>query len=165
MPARKLDCSLSHFSIGAVYKGDAGKHMQEATLSARGTLAVDVFALQVLTSLALALPKLSFLGVYFRILFKKSHRLAVWIVAAFISGNAIATFFVSILMCSPISAAWTLAPSGRCIDIETFLIYCCVYNLVTDIILMLLPIPLIAELQVNRSQKLRLYFMFSLGAM
>ena len=165
MPTRNLHCSLSYFSIDAVYKGDAGKHMEQVDPAAMATLSIDLFALSVLTTLALTLPKLSFLGVYFRILFKKSHRLAVWVLAALISGNAVATLLINFFMCSPISKVWNPSTPGHCIETYSFGIYGNVNKLVTDIMLTLLPIPMIAKLQVNRSQKLRLYFMFSLGAM
>jgi hypothetical protein len=63
------------------------------------------------------------------------------------------TVFGNIFLCNPIQSFWELPlDGGGCMDIAQ------------DIVILLLPMPLIQTLQVSQGQKRGLVIMFGLGA-
>ena len=125
-----------------------------------------VFALVILYSLAVAFPKLSVLALYLRIFTEKPYRISTWELAAIISATAIAVSLTTVFQCSPVSYAWDKSiPDGICIDVNLFFVYCSIPNIITDVAILLLPIPMILKLHNNPSQKVGLSLVFLLGTM
>ena len=125
-----------------------------------------IFAVEILYSLAVALPKLSILALYLRIFTDKRYRISTWVLAAIISGTAVAVSLTAIFQCSPVLYAWDKSiPGGSCINVAAFYVYCSVPNVITDIAVLLLPLPMIFKLHANQSQKVGLSIVFLLGAM
>ncbi|KAL8868305.1 MAG: hypothetical protein Q9174_005079 [Haloplaca sp. 1 TL-2023] len=48
---------------------------------------------------------------------------------------------------------WSIASSGECIDLRAFWTYYGVFNIVTDIVLIVLPVSIVIRLQMRASQK------------
>lgn len=67
-------------------------------------------------------------------------------------------------MCTPITAIWNVKtfPAG-CINILNFNFFNASFGILTDVVLALLPIPLLLELQVNTQKKIALAVVFSFG--
>ena len=119
-----------------------------------------------MSTLAVGLPKLSFLALYLRIFTIRYQRVAIRFAAAMLAGHVFAMFVSTLLMCQPISAIWDPWHSaGDCLNITTLVVYCCVSNIVIDALLVLLPVPMIWNLRMQRDQKFRIYFMFVLGTL
>jgi hypothetical protein len=72
-----------------------------------------------------------------------------------VSGSAVLTALF-ILTCRPISKSWNVSLEGTCIDRTVIFVAVAIQNIVSDVCLILLPIPMIYELQVSQSQKLKL---------
>lgn len=125
-----------------------------------------IFALLILYSLAVAFPKLSILALYLRIFTEKRYRITTWVLAAIISATAIAVSLTAIFQCSPVSYAWDKSiPGGTCINLALFYVCCSIPNVITDVAILLLPIPMIFKLHTNQSQKVGLSLIFLLGTM
>ena len=54
---------------------------------------------------------------------------------------------------------------GHCFDIKKFLIGTAVLNILTDIVLLLMPLPFVWSLQISRTQKLAVTTVFLIGAL
>lgn len=67
--------------------------------------------------------------------------------------------FLVIFFCTPISALWT--GKGKCLDLDPYSY--AVINVVTTMIVWVLPIPRVWGLQIPRSQKVALSLVFALG--
>jgi hypothetical protein len=83
---------------------------------------------------------------------------------AFLVIYLIATTVTSIVQCTPVELAWD--PSGdssRCIDLPKFFIFNGVVALLTDLLVLVLPLPLVWGLQLPFSQKLALIPVFGIG--
>ena len=65
----------------------------------------------------------------------------------------------------PISYSWDKSIGGRCIDDGAFYAYLSLPNVVTDVGMMILPIPMIWKLHSSPSKKFGLFSMFMLGTM
>ena len=74
--------------------------------------------------------------------------------------------FISIFQCTPINHFWDEEQvTGHCIHIERFLQGQAIPNIITDIILLALPMPLIWKLHLPQGQKLALCGVFLLGSL
>lgn len=78
----------------------------------------------------------------------------------------IAVIFVSLFQCSPIPAAWDkalLAKGATCIDDNKFFIGNAVPNIITDLLILTLPIYEVYRLQMSTLQKAAVSGLFLLG--
>ncbi|KAE8357857.1 hypothetical protein BDV27DRAFT_78104 [Aspergillus caelatus] len=71
---------------------------------------------------------------------------------------------VKIRMCDPVPAYWTGEPAN-CLDQQAALIADSVISVVTDLMILILPLPLTWSLQMSRSKKLRVIGMLSAGGL
>ena len=70
----------------------------------------------------------------------------------------------AILGCTPINYNWDRTqPGGYCVDARIFSIGVSIPNIVTDVIILLLPLPVIWQMQLHFSKKIALSAIFSLG--
>ena len=82
-----------------------------------------------------------------------------------ISANNIAGIFHSIFQCNPINKAWDLEVKGTCVNI---LLSSCIpgaINVLCDLLTVVLPLPLIWNLHMERSRKLQLAGIFLLSGL
>lgn len=163
-----MRCSRLCFSDSVRVAG-VGQHLPAVVADDPATLVTwgkVIFALLFLYSLAVAFPKLSILALYLRIFTEKPYRIATWVLGAIISGTAFAVSLTTIFQCSPVQYAWDKSiPGGTCLDQALFYVYCSLPNVITDVAILLLPIPMIIKLHTNQSQKIGLSLVFLLGTM
>jgi hypothetical protein len=78
-----------------------------------------------------------------------------------------AGFFALVFACTPRRKIWdVLLPYGRCIDIRAVTIASAALNAVTDILILLLPMPLVwCFLSIPRKQKAALTAVFMTGSL
>ncbi|RAK99551.1 uncharacterized protein BO80DRAFT_446522 [Aspergillus ibericus CBS 121593] len=72
---------------------------------------------------------------------------------------------IKIRMCDPVPGYWTLDPKASCLNQRAALIADSVISVVTDFIILILPLPLTWSLQMSRSKKLRVIGMLSAGGL
>ena len=75
----------------------------------------------------------------------------------------IVQIFSGIFQCVPIEAAWNPAVEGHCINLSTVLVVGASMDIVTDFVILLLPMPQLWCLQVSTKQKIQLTGIFLLG--
>lgn len=73
--------------------------------------------------------------------------------------------FLNIFQCSPVSAAWNPYYVGkvRCIPLLTEFICSSPINIITNLCLLFLPIPVLTGMRLPKRQKIAVVFLFSLG--
>ena len=125
------------------------------------------YIFSVLYPLACALPKLSICCMYLGIF--KVHRAvqrAVQALLVFTIINMIAWFIPSVVVCQPISAYWSLTPHlNNCINFNVFGTWITLPHIVTDLIIMALPIPILWHLQMRTAKKIGLILTFFTASM
>lgn len=72
---------------------------------------------------------------------------------------------VKIRMCDPVPAYWDLRASASCLDQRAALIADSVISVISDLIILILPLPLTWSLQMSRNKKLRVVGMLSAGGL
>ncbi|KAH8589188.1 hypothetical protein B0O99DRAFT_637440 [Bisporella sp. PMI_857] len=123
---------------------------------AKGILTIELIYLT-----AVALPKMSVLCLFLRIFTTKASRRLTQSTMILITVNWFAFMVASCNQCKPLAYWWDRTiPGGKCFDVQAFYRIMCVPNIVTDVIVMLLPIKSIVELKLPTIKKLALLIIF-----
>ncbi|KKA31155.1 hypothetical protein TD95_005287 [Thielaviopsis punctulata] len=112
------------------------------------------------------LQKCVLLDVYQRLLHNVPWRkTALWVYLTAFFGTYVACQVTTFSECSPVKKYWQIVPSaGSCTEAQLQLVVVGVTNIVTDFMLLLLPIPLLVGLQTNFRLKFQLGCLFALGS-
>ncbi len=84
-------------------------------------------------------------------------------ILACVLGFCVATITVTIFQCHPITKAFDQRVEGHCINNGHFWYTNASFNIATDLIILILPMPLVYRLQIPRMQKVGLALVFALG--
>ncbi|KAL5121491.1 hypothetical protein ACEQ8H_000563 [Pleosporales sp. CAS-2024a] len=112
---------------------------------------------------ALVFVKLAILAFYWRVFVLAAFRSVVAATAALVVAWGIAITVTLLLACRPLPAYWDANVKGHCLDLVTFTYFTNISNLVTDIWIFLMPVPMIWHLQLQTKRKLLLIFIFCTG--
>jgi hypothetical protein len=124
-----------------------------------------LIANQVTYALALGLVKSSLLLTLIRIfhVFKR-FRIMAYCTIAFCICWAIQTILIAFLICRPISYNWDqVNQTGKCGDLTSAYVSIGIVDVISDIIIFVLPIPLINRLKMRRGSKFATMGLFALG--
>ncbi|KAI9679254.1 MAG: hypothetical protein M1817_005273 [Caeruleum heppii] len=107
----------------------------------------------------------SFLLFYRRVFTFQNPRfkLAVIVVGAFALACWVAIFISTLFHCLPIAYNWDKSIPGQCVNPNALFISALALNLFTDILIVLLPIPMIWRIQISRAEKIAVSSAFLLG--
>lgn len=118
---------------------------------------------QVFYKLVLCLTKLSFVVFYLRIFpSKKFHRICYLTMAVIVCG-VLGFVLATVFQCIPIEGSWNQKIHRHCIDNSWFRWWWAGYNTATDLWVFLMPMPLLARLQLDLVRKIGVMLMFALG--
>jgi len=170
IPYRWTGTLTSNAGMLAMHITDAnygmGYQTKELPIANSIFLAKLLIAYQAVYYAAVSSVKLSYLLFYLRFFTLKEHRIWVWIcmglVVAYWLGSMLATF----LLCTPLEANWNpLLARKYCPDHKhsTAFVATGIFNMITDLIIILLPIPFIRKLQMTRGAKIGLVAIFAIG--
>ncbi|MCJ1438932.1 hypothetical protein MMC27_008322 [Xylographa pallens] len=116
--------------------------------------------------ISVTLPKLCILALYLRIFTTKSYRWAAYGIAGVLILNLITNIILSSLLCQPYAFNWDKTIlGGSCIDLIAVYRWVSIPNLVTDMAILALPLPIIWRLHTNRRQKIGLTITFLTGSL
>ncbi|KAJ5494855.1 hypothetical protein N7463_010942 [Penicillium fimorum] len=105
----------------------------------------------------IAVTKVSILLMYCRIFPTKEIRTASMILGGISLAWAVAIIFVSIFQCTPIARAWDTRIPGTCIDLKASFIGNAVPNVVTDILILSLPVRVVWGLHASLTHRLVIF--------
>ncbi|KAI1477934.1 hypothetical protein K445DRAFT_307757 [Daldinia sp. EC12] len=153
--------ALVSFSLSAIY--GLGKHIIFVTDARQ--LRIWGIILEVFYYVCIGFIKFSILSFYGAIFSSKRFQISLWIVGAFVAAWSISSTVVSIFQCTPIEFAWdTSIPGGFCINYGVLVLVAGVINVITDFVILALPIPMILRLQVTKQKRFQLVFIFATGS-
>ena len=114
---------------------------------------------------ALTLPtiKFSILLLYRRTFPIQAFVRLTWVVGAIILSWEVATVVAEIFTCTPVQASWKPDLAEHCINAKSFYLGNTVSNLLTDVIVMCLPMPIIWGLHMSTKRKASVSAVFLLG--
>ncbi|PYH31024.1 uncharacterized protein BO87DRAFT_365970 [Aspergillus neoniger CBS 115656] len=159
------------FSLGtqacAIYgykHGGMGVHFWNVTPAVYDVYVKVVLAAAIIYVPALALAKISLVILYYRILCQKRYQQ--WIlygIAFVVSSYSFALVLAFIFGCHPIQKGWDISVTGTCVNQYALYVATAVLNIISDIALILVPIPTVLGLNMPGIQKLGLLLMFMVG--
>ncbi|KAH7135987.1 hypothetical protein B0J11DRAFT_425457 [Dendryphion nanum] len=114
-------------------------------------------------NLSLGLTKTSILLQYQRVFFTKTFQIVCWITMAVVGVYSVWTVFGNMFACVPIRAFWTHETPARCISLFPMWFTNAALNIVTDLAIIILPMPVIRSLNLARRQKQALIGIFAVG--
>lgn len=91
---------------------------------------------------------------YLRIFTQKSYRYAAYAICAILVINLIILWCFDFAMCVPFRYQWNKLIPGHCIDQNALFTWISIPNLVTDVAILSLPLPVLYQLKCTRGQKL-----------
>lgn len=111
------------------------------------------------------IPKLAILVLYRRLFPAKRVRVIIYILASVLVGASIANTTAVLAACRPFSANWNISGDAVCIDRHALFIWSSLPNMITDLVILILPLPIIWRLQMDNSMKAGLTFTFIVGSL
>jgi len=110
---------------------------------------------------------MTFLAQYYRI-FRHTSKKTIWLfagISVFIGCWAISQLLIAIFNCDPVAAYWEPTPNAICIGNHPFWEVNAAGNIITDILILILPIPMLERLNLPKRQRHILIGIFSLGVL
>lgn len=145
----------------AVHLG-AGKHV--IFLKDIPAFAKSIIAMEVLYCVGTSSFKWSALLLFHRVFGSVPRFTALlWCLAAIILVNNIAEIFLSVFQCNPVHKAWDTKAKGTCVNILPAAVIPGTINVVSDIVTVLLPMPLVCKLHMQLNRKIQLVGIFLLS--
>lgn len=159
---RHTDCLAVMVQVAGV-----GHHLPAVLIHSPSKLvtwAKCIYALEWIYLAAVALPKLSILCLYLRIFVQKPYRMVTYVIIGMVISNWIAFILASTFQCSPVEYQWNKKISGHCFDVQTYYKFVNVPNILTDAVMLVLPMPMVWHLNIPRTHKLGLTVVFLAGS-
>lgn len=146
-------------------KWGAGKHIYDLPVSyIYPNLLRGWVVCAVMYSITMLFAKLSILMLYRRLFPITNFAWSWWFVTSFTIAYSAGGIFSSLFQCRPMASAWTLdiAPE-YCISTQKFYTANAALNVVSDIMILLLPAPIVWGLNTDTRKKIILTGLFSMG--
>ena len=89
-----------------------------------------------------------------------------YVLASFIAGVWVVNIFTTIFQCRPISAAWNIEiqPADKqCMSVMKVYYFSTAFSILTDLLLCIIPLPLLWKLKLPRREKVIVTLIFGLG--
>jgi hypothetical protein len=123
------------------------------------------FIAQTPYKVTVGLNKIAIVLLYQRIFISRGFRMAAWTAMFILAGWTVATVGATIGQCNPIQGAWDKNIKASCINSDIFWVVYAVGNILTDVMVLALPIPSILSLKLNVRDKVLLCGIFLLGGL
>ncbi|RKF78926.1 putative integral membrane protein [Golovinomyces cichoracearum] len=140
-----------------IAKAGMGEHLWNSN--------VDSYAMigKVSYNITVSATKVSILVFYHRVFVNENFQiLCKWIIGLFIIPPIIFLWFI-IFQCVPIQKVWNPAIPGSCIDIDVMILWGAIVSMIEDVIILIMPIPLLSGLKIGRMEKINVLGLFGLG--
>lgn len=115
-------------------------------------------------SFSISTSKFAILQLYLKIFRHGYIRWICYAVGFVVAAHALAVIFVSIFQCKHISTIWKDPSRTNCIDSQTFFGYASVPNSITDVVMLITPLPEIWRLNTSNQMKLGVTITFIAGS-
>lgn len=128
--------------------------------------AKSAVAVEIIYCTSVVFPKLSILAMYRRLFpVKKVYRYSFWFLMFIITANGVSGVFASLFSCQPLAIRWNPAIVGHCINVTYYWRYISLANIISDVAMLVLPLPVIWKLHISLAQKLSLTVLFLTGSL
>lgn len=145
--------------------GGAGRHTIVLSPNEIKTCLKLLVTMQFIYVPSVTFPKLSILALYMRIFTTKAYRYAVYVIAIFLGLVWLTSFVLAFRGCAPFAYSWDKTiPHGHCINLLIPLRLIGGLNILSDVAMLVLPLPVIWHLHTSTKQKIGLTLTFLTGS-
>ncbi|KAF3003439.1 hypothetical protein E8E13_002027 [Curvularia kusanoi] len=142
-----------------------GHHLWDLTYPQLFDVGRWTYIATILWGVEMLLLKYSILCLYLRIFPNVWLKRCVFIFMAFTGCFVVPLLFTAAIRCNPVRAQWDLeaAKTAKCLDWLVILKLTVVYEVIAEIVLFALPVPIVVKLQMATAKKVQLLIFFGLG--
>jgi hypothetical protein len=148
---------MSMITSGAVKQGGMGYHilyLEETNPGILITWGKYLTAISTLYFFIVNIPKLAILALYHRVFPGHRTHTAIYILSAILIAASLANTIAALAACQPYAANWDMKiPGAKCINKEALFIWSSIPNIVTDVAMLILPLPIVWKLHTNKRMK------------
>ncbi|KAM3450931.1 hypothetical protein MY3296_005707 [Beauveria thailandica] len=149
----------------SIAQGGMCAHAWEMPLERFERYSIFVYVAAPVYQLCNGFTKLSLLCIYLQLSPQRCFRLVTWLSIVLV---VLYTFTIAVIMlfhCSPVRKAFDLRiQTGACLDSGILYMATAVSNILTDVILFLLPTPMVLRLEMDRAQKMGAIAIFGIAS-
>ena len=110
--------------------------------------------------------KMSILFLYLRIFsVSKVYRCCIWLVMFITFGYIFGNFWTQIFICQPIAKYWRPETPGYCRSLTAIIYAYTSLNFITDLLIFVLPLPMVWRMKLSLKEKLGVSMIFMLGSL
>ncbi|KAI0012699.1 hypothetical protein F4779DRAFT_632897 [Xylariaceae sp. FL0662B] len=146
-----------------IYFGAVGYHMDQLGEQHVARLTQSLLVIQALYGLSMCCCKWSILWTLKTIFAVRIFKIITWVIIVFQAIWVIMTVLIGLLVCRPIVKNWDPTADGVCGNQIAAYTAVSVYNIIIDVIMCVLPLPMILKLQLDKRYKMALFAIFSVG--
>ncbi|KAM0354786.1 hypothetical protein ACHAPU_000607 [Fusarium lateritium] len=147
----------------------AGRHVWALKIHQLVEIAKLTYVFSFLFASAVFTTKVSILLFYRRVFTRGgvTFRVAFWFGTVLVMSYPIIFAFTMGFSCRPLSHFWTRVEGteGTCIDVGQFFVILAIINLVTNVIVLLIPVPEVLKLQMSKEKKAAVFGIMALGGL
>lgn len=94
----------------------------------------------------------------------KWFKWSVYITMFVVVGSSLSILFSSIFPCKPIPSAYDLVTDGECIDRVATFKATAAFGVITDVMIICIPVPMVLSLHISTRKKVGLLALFGIGS-
>ncbi|KAK0657760.1 hypothetical protein B0T16DRAFT_340664 [Cercophora newfieldiana] len=157
---------LYSISTGFQLKYELGLHKWELANGRvqGGYFVVSFFPIAITNNFSILFTKASILAFYLRFSVSKRFKIAVYFVLSIVIAYNLMGAFAFLYACQPMIRTWVPTTPGTCINANAWFGTLVALNVLTDLVLLLLPIWLIKPLRVGFAQKAAIVAILGTGS-
>lgn len=115
-------------------------------------------------NLSLGCTKSSILFNLLRVFPNRGLRIACYVVLGVVATYTLWASLSAFLNCIPVQKFWEPETPGYCLNFEALWFFNASVNMVTDLTILILPMPVLSHLQLPKKQKIAIMAVFAVGA-
>ncbi|CAI6336151.1 unnamed protein product [Periconia digitata] len=161
----QLNAVVAVVCIGMQIHYGLGTHGEMLSDHQIERLSFNIYISIITYSASLGLTKLAVLMQYRRVFQTPRFQFWNYIFIGVIMIYLIATVLGCIFVCYPVQRFWKTHITGNCIDTFASWLSNAILNIITDLMIIILPMPVVRNLQLRPRQKLLLMGVFAFGAL
>jgi hypothetical protein len=123
-----------------------------------------IMSAQVMYLITMMLVKFSFLALYRRVFPGRRLRQVLIVTALVVVAATVTWSFTDVFQCTPVHRLWDLDEPGTCIHIAASIMANGIFNIVSDVFILLLPLPMLWQMPLSQGRKWSLSSVFLLGS-
>ncbi|KAF8246192.1 hypothetical protein K440DRAFT_662286 [Wilcoxina mikolae CBS 423.85] len=151
--------------VPIMFRYGIGKHLVNVSMDDFLVGRMWAWISQIFYYAALGCVKCAIIALYHRLATQKQHKMLLKVIGAVVLGHGIAATITTAHMCDPVAIIWQPSFPIGCINILDFNYFNATFHILTDLMLAVIPIPILKGLQINRRKKIGLVIVFAVGAL